>query len=161
MVGCEKDLALLYHHCLGCAKAVTLNFCRWLFEVRCQSHIEPVAQGVSNVLLKKLLDVQKFPYMMASCDATKFAAEIEFLWVGEHCNQLRSPKFKKLFDMRKSTKPQRYVSRSMSQQLGCASSNFDSEKMDALFAMDRLLWMSVTEPNGSRFHFMIDFPSGL
>ena len=22
MVGCEKDLALLYHHCLGCAKAV-------------------------------------------------------------------------------------------------------------------------------------------
>jgi 5-methyltetrahydrofolate--homocysteine methyltransferase len=82
--------------------------------------------------------------------------EIGFQWVGERCNLMGSPKFKKLVDAYKWDEAMEVCLQQCEKSADILDFNFDSDLIDGKSAMGKFMRMCVTEPNVARLPFMID-----
>ncbi|CAE8691977.1 unnamed protein product, partial [Polarella glacialis] len=156
MGGYDEDPEIFSNNILDYAKDGLLNFvggCCGTFP----SHIAAVAQKVKDCPVRKLPDLPQYPTMQLSgLEPFFITPEIGFQWVGERCNLMGSPKFKKLVDAHKWDEAMEVCLQQVDKKADILDFNFDSDLIDGQTAMGRFMRMCVTEPNVARLPFMID-----
>ncbi|CAE8694917.1 unnamed protein product, partial [Polarella glacialis] len=106
---------------------------------------------------RKLPDLPKYATMQLSgLEPFFITPESGFQWVGERCNLMGSPKFKKLVDAYKWDEAMEVWLQQVDKKADILDFNFDSDLIDGQTAMGRFMRMCVTEPNVARLPFMID-----
>jgi len=156
MGGYDEDPEIFSTNILDYAKDGLLNFvggCCGTFP----SHIAAVMKKCEGVAPRKLPELNTNPCMQLSgLEPCTLNPEVGFQLVGERCNLMGSPKFKKLVDAYKWDEAMEVCQAQVEKKADILDFNFDSDLIDGKSAMGKFMRLCVTEPNVAKLPFMID-----
>merc|ERR1719171_1686278 len=156
MGGYDEDPEMFVNKLFDYGKDGILNFvggCCGTFP----SHIAKLVEKLKVCPPRPLPEVPKYPTMQLSGLEPAFVRpEDGFTLVGERCNLMGSPKFRKLVDNNKYDEAMEVCIAQTGKAADVLDFNFDSDLIDGQTAMGKFMRMCVTEPAVAKLPFMID-----